>query len=263
MHRFNRAAPAVVFGILGALLILGCQGQDESAAKEWTEIMPGLSYVDSVVGEGVEAGPTDFVLAHYTGWLWEDGQKSGEPFDSSVTRGEPIAFPLGRSMVIQGWDKGLPGMKVGGKRTLLISPEMGYGERGYPPVIPENATLIFDIELVDVPRVDVEVLEEGTGPEAENGDMLQVHYTGWLWKDGEKGSQFDSSVSRGAPFEFPLGQSRVIPGWDIGLEGMKVGTKARLIIPAELGYGKRGSPPKIPGGSTLCFEVELVGIQGK
>ena len=262
MHRINRALLLAGICAVALTAAAGCQGQKEKTL-DWVEIMPGLSYVDSVVGTGTEAGATDFVVAHYTGWVWENGQKAAEPFDSSVERGEPIAFPLGRSMVIQGWEKGLPGMKVGGKRTLLIDPKLGYGERGHPPVIPPNSTLIFDIELVNVPRVDVEVLQEGDGPVAENGDRLKVHYTGWLWQDGQKGEQFDSSLTRGTPFEFPLGQGRVIPGWDIALEGMKVGTKARLIIPPELGYGKRGSPPKIPGGATLCFEVELVGIDGK
>lgn len=263
MRRYSQAAPAAVIGILAFGLLLGCQGQKDSKAMEWAEIMPGLSYVDSVVGTGAEAGLTDFVVVHYTGWVWQDGQKAAEPFDSSVQRGEPIAFPLGRSMVIQGWEKGLPGMKVGGKRTLLIGPTMAYGERGRPPVIPENATLIFDVELVKVPRVEVTILSEGTGPVAEAGDKLKVDYTGWLWQDGKKGEQFDSSIPRGKPYEFVLGMGRVIPGWDIGLEGMKVGTKAQLIIPSDLGYGERGSPPKIPGGATLCFEVELVGIDGK
>ncbi len=247
---------------LAALLILavalaGCNKQEEDVAKAPEQIMPGLSFVDSVLGTGAEVQADDFVMVHYTGWLYVDGAKT-EQFDSSVEGGEPIGFPLGRSVVIQGWDKGLPGMKVGGKRTLIIEPAMGYGAQGRPPVIPPNSTLVFDLEIVDIPKVDVEILSEGTGPIVEPGDNISVDYTGWLWEDGAKGEQFDSSSNAGRPYNFTLGARMVIPGWDIGLEGMKVGTKARLIIPPVLAYGKRGSGPKIPADATLCFEVELV-----
>ena len=241
-----------------ALALTGCNEKQE-AGPALQELMPGLSYVDSVIGTGDEVGKTDFIMAHYTGWTQVEGAK-GEQFDSSVERGEPIGFPLGRSVVIQGWDKGIPGMTVGGKRTLIIGPELGYGERGYPPVIPPNATLIFDVEVMEVPRVEVEILTEGTGAVAESGDQLSVEYTGWLWVDGAKGEQFDSSVNAGRPYKFTLGARMVIPGWDLGLEGLKEGTKANLIIPPTLAYGKRGSGPKIPPDATLIFEVELVKI---
>jgi FKBP-type peptidyl-prolyl cis-trans isomerase len=251
--------------VLAALLVLslaavGCSKQEEPQGPQ--EIMPGLTYVDSLVGSGAEVQADDFVMVHYTGWLYVDGVKT-EQFDSSVDRGEPIGFPLGRSLVIQGWDKGLPGMKVGGKRTLIIDPAMAYGEPGRPPVIPPSSTLIFDVEIVDLPKVEVEILTEGTGAVAEAGDNISVDYTGWLWVDGAKGEQFDSSVSAGRPYSFTLGARMVIPGWDLGLEGMKVGTKANLIIPPVLAYGKRGSGPKIPADATLIFEVELVEITGK
>lgn len=245
--------------LTAVLALTGCNNQQQEEAPALQEIMPGLSYVDSVVGTGDLVGKTDFILAHYTGWILVDGVK-GDQFDSSVERGEPIGFPLGRSVVIPGWDKGIPGMKVGGKRTLIIGPEMGYGERGYPPVIPPNATLTFDVEVMEVPRVEVEILAEGTGPVAESGDQLSVEYTGWVWVDGAKGEQFDSSANAGRPYKFTLGARMVIPGWDLGMEGLKEGTKASLIIPPTLAYGKRGSGPKIPPDATLIFEVELVKI---
>lgn len=103
------------------------------------------------------------------------------------------------------------------------------------------------------------VLKEGTGAEAKEGDVVKVHYTGWL-KDG--GKKFDSSVDRNEPFEFPLGAGQVIPGWDEGVKGMKVGEKRQLVIPAKLGYGDAGAGQDIPGGATLVFDVELLGIGG-
>jgi len=100
----------------------------------------------------------------------------------------------------------------------------------------------------------------GTGAEAVSGNNVSVHYTGWLYKDGQRGAKFDSSVDRGQPFQFPLGAGRVIKGWDEGVQGMKVGGKRELIIPPELGYGSREIPGAIPANSTLDFEVELIKV---
>ena len=100
-------------------------------------------------------------------------------------------------------------------------------------------------------------LVEGTGPSPQPGQTAIVHYTGTL----TDGTKFDSSVDRGQPFEFPLGRGSVIKGWDEGVATMKVGGKRRLIVPARLGYGAQGRPPTIPGGATLVFDVELLGVK--
>lgn len=109
----------------------------------------GLKYSDSTVGTGTEAVSGKTVDVHYTGWLDDAGNK-GKKFDSSVDRGEPFSFSLGAGEVIKGWDEGVAGMKIGGKRTLFIPASLGYGARGAGGVIPPNANLIFDVELLGV-----------------------------------------------------------------------------------------------------------------
>jgi peptidylprolyl isomerase len=109
----------------------------------------GLQMMDIKIGTGATCRPGQTCVMHYTGWLYKNGVK-GQKFDSSVDRGEPFEFILGKHQVISGWDEGVATMKVGGKRTLIIPPELGYGARGAGGVIPPNATLIFDIELLNV-----------------------------------------------------------------------------------------------------------------
>jgi FKBP-type peptidyl-prolyl cis-trans isomerase FkpA len=108
----------------------------------------GLQYEDELVGSGPEAKPGQDVRVHYTGWLYDNGV-TGAKFDSSRDRRDPFEFSLGAGMVIRGWDEGVAGMKVGGKRTLVIPPQLGYGARGAGGVIPPNATLKFDVELLE------------------------------------------------------------------------------------------------------------------
>lgn len=101
----------------------------------------------------------------------------------------------------------------------------------------------------------------GTGASPAKGQRCSMHYTGWLWQNGAKGSKFDSSVDRGEPFEFQIGVGQVIKGWDEGVASMKIGGKRTLRIPPDLGYGARGAGGVIPGGATLLFEVELLGVR--
>jgi peptidylprolyl isomerase len=121
----------------------------QGAPAHMTEMEGGLKYTDSQVGTGKIATAGHQVSVHYTGWLYENGVK-GKKFDSSVDRGQPFQFNLGGGQVIKGWDEGVAGMKVGGKRTLIIPPGLGYGARGAGGVIPPFATLMFDVELLKV-----------------------------------------------------------------------------------------------------------------
>ena len=113
----------------------------------FTTTASGLQFEDTVVGTGAEAKPGRNVTVHYTGWLYDNGEK-GCKFDSSLDRNQPFEFALGAGMVIKGWDEGVQGMKEGGQRTLIIPANLGYGARGAGGVIPPNATLKFDVELL-------------------------------------------------------------------------------------------------------------------
>lgn len=107
----------------------------------------GLAFEDVEIGAGASPAPGQTCVMHYTGWLWVDGAK-GAKFDSSHDRARPFEFPIGLGRVIKGWDEGVASMKVGGKRTLLIPPQLGYGDRGAGGVIPPGATLLFEVELL-------------------------------------------------------------------------------------------------------------------
>jgi peptidylprolyl isomerase len=244
-----------------------------AVAQEGKEITTpsGLKYKIIKKGNGIQPTAGDKVSVHYVGTL-PDGTK----FDSSRDRGEPFSFSIGTGQVIKGWDEGIALLHVGDKAILTIPPDLGYGAQAQGP-IPANSTLIFEVELMDVKaKVTVKpydvagkdtinmeeglkmiLVRKGPGPKPEVGKTVSVHYTGYL----PDGTKFDSSVERGEPISFPLGQGRVIKGWDMGIAALNVGSQARLIIPYQLGYGENGYPPIIPAKSQLIFDVELVSVQ--
>ena len=242
-----------------------------------------LTVCDLVQGTGdpVAAGAT--VTAQYTGV----GAATGKEFDSSWSRGEPATFPLDR--VIQGWQKGIPGMKLGGRRLLVIPGALAYGAT--PPDgsgIEKDETLVFVVDLVPAPtptvgpRVEgtggvtvtgkagakptVAITPEtakvtaltysdlipGTGAEVAPGATVTAHYVGI---GASTGKEFDSSWSRGEPAQFPL--AKVIKGWQDGLPGMKIGGRRLLVIPGAMAYGE--SPPAgIEKNEVLVFVVDMV-----
>jgi peptidylprolyl isomerase len=145
--------PIQVLGVVAALALVSFAAPSvamaQGASDKMTELADGLKYTDTRTGTGAEAVPGHKVTVNYTGWLDHNGQK-GRKFDSSLDRNQPFTFTLGAQQVIRGWDEGVAGMKVGGKRTLIIPPDLGYGPRGAGGVIPPDATLIFDVELLKV-----------------------------------------------------------------------------------------------------------------
>jgi peptidylprolyl isomerase len=150
--RNQRIAILVIILLLlaGGAYLVWSAASDNSAGNlpnlsGMTTTASGLQYKDTQIGSGDEATPGKMVSVHYTGWL-----QNGVKFDSSLDRGQPFTLNVGVGQVIPGWDEGLVGMKVGGKRLLVIPPELGYGAAGSPPVIPPNATLIFEVELLEV-----------------------------------------------------------------------------------------------------------------
>jgi peptidylprolyl isomerase len=140
------AAIAAIAGIAGIATAAPAAAQPAGPALTTPS---GLKIIDIKSGTGASPKTGQICVMHYTGWLYENGVK-GKKFDSSVDRGQPFEFPIGTHRVIAGWDEGVATMKVGGKRTLIIPPELGYGARGAGSVIPPNATLMFDVELLDV-----------------------------------------------------------------------------------------------------------------
>jgi len=146
IHLGAAAAALVVVSLTAPSPMVGAA---YGAQGKMSELPSGLKYTDTTVGTGTEATKGHKVSVHYTGWLYNNGAK-GAKFDSSVDRGEPFSFALGAGQVIRGWDEGVDGMKIGGKRTLIIPPELGYGARGAGGVIPPNATLMFEVELLGV-----------------------------------------------------------------------------------------------------------------
>lgn len=149
---FLGAAAALALAVLPAATQKDSAAPKEGEKKSESKMHKspsGLQYEDTAVGTGATPNAGQTCVVHYTGWLWENGAK-GNKFDSSVDRGRPIEFPLGQGRVIKGWDEGIASMKVGGKRTLLIPPQLAYGAPGRPPVIPPNSTLLFEVELVGV-----------------------------------------------------------------------------------------------------------------
>ncbi len=218
-------------------------------------------------GKAVQKG--DLVEFEYHAWVENDIL-----FNSSLLDGFPSILPVGQTG-LAGLDEGLLGMKIGETRQLRIPPALAYGENGAEGVIPPDATLIFEIALLDnkekplmqpldehaytsTPNgVQLATLQEGKGASANFGDQVLIHYHAWY----ADGTFFDSSHLTNIPHRFILGQGMVIPGWDDGIYGMKVGETRQLRIPPALSVGAPPIPPALDVNTPLIFEIELLELQ--
>ncbi|XP_073182320.1 peptidyl-prolyl cis-trans isomerase FKBP10 isoform X1 [Lepidochelys kempii] len=198
---------------------------------------------------------SDFVRYHYNGTLLD-----GTHFDSSYSKDSTYDTYVGTGWLIKGMDEGLLGMCAGEKRRIIIPPFLAYGEKGYGTVIPPQASLVFDVLLVDLhnPKdgISLEHLEVPAAckRKAVTGDFVRYHYNGTLMD----GTLFDSSYSRNHTYDTYIGKGYVIPGMDQGLQGVCFGEKRRIIVPPHLGYGENGAGNKIPGSAVLIFDIHVI-----
>lgn len=247
-------------------------GDQINGGKPVVEVPAGdapteLGINDLIPGSGKEAAPGDFLVMHYVGVLHADG----EQFDASWDRGSTFDFILGQGRVIQGWDEGIVGMKVGGRRLLNIPSAQAYGPNGQGG-IPADSALVFVVDLVNaltpptvenapapVTELEVTVLEEGDGPVIAEGSVVEMHYRALLQTTGEV---FDSSWEGGQPIVFQVGTepSQTILGWDQGLLGKRGGDTVRLVIPPELGIDDPSGT--IPADATIITEVTILSVVG-
>ena len=299
----------ILSGAIACILLLGC-GNDggESAATDSsteiptsTEIVPTptpagdvdnadlsvkplvtiplssppieLLIEDLVVGSGSPVGVGDFLIMDYVGVSYSTGLQ----FDASWDRGSPFPFELGAGRVIQGWDQGIVGMSVGGRRSLTIPPELAYGENGSGSgSIGPNETLVFVVDLIASVPANLEKptvaltsesttelktndISEGSGATVQPGNVVYIHYVGVSASTGE---QFDSSWDRGRSefIGYISGTGNVIQGLDEGLLGMQVGGRRTVVIPPDLAYGENGAGDGlIAPNETLIFTVDLLG----
>lgn len=216
----------------------------------------GLKTKDVSPGQGAKAKVGDVLTMEYTGVL-----KNGKKFDSSTGKA-PYAFELGAGTVIKGWDQGIAGMRVGGKRKIIVPPELGYGDKDNGD-IPAKSTLYFDVKLLridpkgETQKISFKDTKKGTGPAVKAGDAIKVHCTGKFINGVKFWSSHDAPAE---PLPVTVGAGGVIKGFDQALVGMKKGSKRTVLIPYKLAYGENGRPPTIPKFSTLVFDLEIISI---
>ncbi len=242
---------------------------------DFTTTDSGIKYAVITEGEGPTPQEGEVVEIHFTAWVEEDLSMFGDSHG-----GLPLQFILGREEILAGWDEAVMLMQQGETAQFILPPELAFGEEGVPGMVPPNANIIFELDLVSIspapptptpapPPTDIDeddfrdtkngvkiaTIEEGDGEAPQLGDTVSVHYRLWL----EDGTQVDNSYDRGQPYPFVIGAGQTIPGWEEGVLNMVEGETAQIIVPPELGYGDAANGP-IPANSTLIFEITIVEI---
>ncbi|MGM9482468.1 FKBP-type peptidyl-prolyl cis-trans isomerase [Roseateles sp. NT4] len=271
---------ALLLALSASLGLTACGGGGGSSGTPansdpngWAAVTT-LKTTDNTVGTGASADTGKPVQVTYTGYVYDVrvADTKGTKIDTNVG-GTPYPFVIGANAVISGFDQGTQGMKVGGKRTVTVPAAMAYGSTGSGTAVPPNAALVFDIELVAVDPnswTTVTALAKqdtlmGAGASADAGKTATVTYTGYIYDKrvaNTKGTQFDSNVGKtGLQVKLGTGGTAgsVITGFDQGIQGMRVGGKRTITIPASLAYGNLGQG-SIPGGAALVFDIELTAI---
>lgn len=240
---------------------------------EFSQTTSGIEIAIINEGSGNTVKVGDLIRVHLVGSL-----SDGTEFFSTIKRNNPINVVVGIGMLIPGLDEGMQTLTLGSKAILKIPAAMGYGEQGYGKSVPQNADLIFQVELIEIlvnpnPVIPFDIQGQDTvsgknglkymyaketdSDFASYGDSVYVHYIGYL----PDGKIFDTSLSNEVPFSFKLGDQQVIKGWNKGIALMREGEKVRFIIPWKLAYGKEGFSPKIPPKTDLTFDIELVKVK--
>jgi peptidylprolyl isomerase len=256
-----------VIVLCGLVLVAACDKKNE-----WTT-ESGLQVIELAEGEGASPREGDIISLEFTAWYL-----GGEEFDSTDRLGHPRKFRLGRDKLLPGLEEGVSTMRRGCKRILILPPELAFGPEGRPGVVPPDAWVKFEVEMVDIqpgpppplPWDDagmeyyttksglqfVDFLT-GDGEFPELGSTVVVHYSGYL----DDATLFDSTYLRGHPIEFELTQDYLIPGFVEGLLTMRAGGMRKLVIPPFLGYGDDGYGKAVPPNATLIYDVELLEVK--
>ena len=269
-------AAAGALALAGAV-VTGCLEQPNPIGPDASQptVIPDFAIIDVVVGTGIVAAIGNFVDVTFTLWLYDETQpdEKGEQVTAST---DPVNVLLDSLQVIAGWIQGVPGMREGGLRRLIIPPALAFGGAGSPSGgVPPNTAVVYEIELLSVdvaPDFTITDLVVGTGATAAGGDTLTVEFGGWVYDPSEtdnKGTEFDASD--GTSFEFVLGDPGLVDGWNMGILGlsgvgsgagsaMRVGGSRRLVIPPALAFGQTGQG-LIPPNATVVFDIELLTVE--
>lgn len=274
----------ILSSLLLIILFLGCSGNSDIKT-----LNSGLKYKDVVQSKSDSAATAkmgDLVELHFKAWVIKDSSDLFSDWSADTTKrndlvadsyafNQALKFVLGTDAFIKGSDEGIVGMKSGSQRVIIIPAGLAYGQNGMGP-IPPNSSLRLLVELLSTKETvvakmwDIDstlikttpsglkyvIIEAGEGDFIAKEKQVTVHYSGFL----SNGTRFDSSIERDEPFTFVAGVGQVIPGWDEGIQLLKKGCKARLIIPPAIGYGDRDLG-KIPPNSTLIFDVQVVDVK--